>query len=103
MTRTVGIGLIVFFAFLVGCATSALVNSMAVPPAHAAVNVVRWEYLVIPSSDNGLHALNHYGAQGWEAVLEFERTVLLKRPLQSTVAQSPQVAPPPNQPPAPWQ
>jgi hypothetical protein len=52
--------------FVLGCVTGGIAGRVAVPPAHAAAGVPRWEY------NCGMNAsvaqLNEAGAEGWELV-----------------------------------
>ena len=67
--RSSMIGAAIFFAFILGCATSAVVSSrLSVPPAHAGTNPQQWEYVC--ASVYGSKPLqkwaNQLGQQGWE-------------------------------------
>ena len=53
------------FAFIVGCVTATVAQSVTVPPAKSA-DVQRWEYVCKDATQGITKMANELGAEGWE-------------------------------------
>ncbi len=70
--RSSMLGVAIFFAFILGCVTGAVVSSrLSVPPAHAGTNPQRWEYVcgAVYKAEPLQKWANQLGQQGWEPAL----------------------------------
>jgi len=65
--KKISLALGIIVAFLAGCVVHETFHAaLAVPPARAGTNLVRWEYLCLESTSAITANANRLGAEGWE-------------------------------------